>query len=335
MKKRNFINLLLIIAFIIFLFQSCTTDKPNVPKSSGKTAEIIVVSNNKTQWETKIGETIREFFCQEEIMLPQPESMFSLAYVPLTNFNNTKMFKYHHNIFIVDINNKFTEPLLEIEENLWSQPQRVIKITAPDDSSFIKIFNENKEIFLKLFLQSERKRLINLFRAFKDLSIENKIKEKFNISLSMPGGFYIAKETKNFIWLRKEPQKFSQGIIIYSYDYTDTIAFNENRIIAYRDSLTKEYIPGPTLNTYMLVSKEVIPPVYKKINFNDNFSIETRGLWMIHGDFMGGPFINYTLVDEKKNKVITLDGYVYAPNSDKRDLLLQLESIFYSLKFTE
>jgi hypothetical protein len=52
----------------------------------------------------------------------------------------------------------------------------------------------------------------------------------------------------------------------------------------------------------------------------------------VENDFMGGPFVSYTFVDEKRNRVVTLDGYVYAPNAPKRDLMIQLESIMYSMK---
>ncbi len=58
-----------------------------------------------------------------------------------------------------------------------------------------------------------------------------------------------------------------------------------------------------------------------------------RGLWELHGDFMGGPFVSYTVVDERHNRVVTLDGFVYNPGHDKRDLLRQIESLLYTLSF--
>ena len=85
----------------------------------------------------------------------------------------------------------------------------------------------------------------------------------------------------------------------------------------------------------MTVSEEYMPIISNKIDFNGKFAVETRGLWELENDFMGGPFVNYTLVDEKRNKVITLDGYVYAPNAPKRDLMIQMEALIYSLKFVE
>jgi hypothetical protein len=50
---------------------------------------------------------------------------------------------------------------------------------------------------------------------------------------------------------------------------------------------------------------------------------------------MGGPFISYTFVDERNNLVVTLDGYVYAPNSPKLALLKQVQSVLLSFKYID
>jgi hypothetical protein len=55
----------------------------------------------------------------------------------------------------------------------------------------------------------------------------------------------------------------------------------------------------------------------------------------VENDFMGGPFINFTFLDEKRNRLISMDGYVYNPNEFKRNFLRQMESIFYTLRITE
>ncbi len=332
--KRN----IFVIATLLFsslLFTSCGGGKSTGQRSSGKTAEIIVVMNSEKQWEGAVGDTLRAFFRREYPRLPQPEPYFSLVYTPKPNFAATKMFKPHHNILIVDINKKYKKAELNARKNVWAEPQRVIQITAPDADSFITLFEEKKDFIMKIVEDSERQRLMTTFAAFRDYEVQEQIKKSFHFSLEIPGGFYIAKKFSNFMWIRKETKKFSQGLIIYTYDFTDTVAFNPKRIISYRDSITKTYIPGPSEGSYMAVSKDYIKPVSKEIDFNGLFAVETRGLWKVEGDFMGGPFINYTFVDEKRNKVITIDGYVYAPNAPKRNMVMQLESIIWSFKFSE
>ncbi len=321
--------------FILFFLTSCSNDKTTGQRSSGKTAEIIVVMKSDVQWKGVAGDSIRAFLGQEYPQLPQPEPYFSLVFAPEASFMSSKMLRPHHSIFIIDIAKKYKTAKMQARKNVWAKPQKVIKITAPDAETFISFFEEKKDFILKTFEESERERLISTFDAFRDYPLQEQIKKNFNFSLTMPGGFYVAKKYANFMWIRKETEKFSQGLIIYTYDFTDTVAFNLKRIISYRDSITKAYIPGPTEGSFMSVSNDYIKPVSKRIDFNGLFAVETRGLWKVKGDFMGGPFINYTLVDEKRNKVITIDGYVYAPNAPKRNMVMQLESIIWSFKFAD
>jgi len=333
MKKTGLFPSILIVFLALFTMQSCDLDVPVLKHSSGKTAEMIVITKNETQWNTEIGKTIKNWFGQDHIGLPQPEPAFSVVNIQKSNFK--KMFKLHRNIFIVNIDKKAKKPAIEIRKDLWSQPQVVIKITAPSKAAFLKIFNERKESFINLYDKVERRRIIGTFKSFADISIKNELKDKFGISMIIPGGFYIAHKGKDFIWLRKETHTFSEGILIYSYDYSDTIAYEPERIIEIRDSITKKFIPGPSDGSYMKISQDIVYPFFKEINFNDNFAIETRGLWKLEGDFMGGPFINYTLVNEKSLKVITADAFLYNPKEKKVKYMRQLEAILYSLKFIE
>jgi hypothetical protein len=85
----------------------------------------------------------------------------------------------------------------------------------------------------------------------------------------------------------------------------------------------------------MVIAQEDIPPVFDTItDFPGGYAVETRGLWKVENNYMGGPFINYTMIDKANNKVLTLDGYIYFPNQDKKSYLRQLEAIFFAAKFT-
>jgi hypothetical protein len=329
---RRTVFLLSAIITILSLNSCKETKKKMALRSSGKTAELIVVTNNKTQWEENIGDSIRAFYQQDFKILPQPEPIFNLANVPMAAFMDSKMFRTHHNVLIVDIKKTAKKTEMEARKDYWSSPQRVVKIIAPSRKAFLEFFEEKKETILGIQMQSERERVYSLFKAFRDLTLREEIHKAYNFTLEIPKGFYIAKKISNFAWLRKETKNNSQGIMIYTYDFTDTTAFNPIRIISYRDSLTKEYVPGPTEGSYMAVSKDYIQPEFRKINFLGLYAVESRGLWKVENDFMGGPFVSYTFVDEKRNRVVTLDGYVYAPNAPKRDLMIQLESIMYSMK---
>jgi hypothetical protein len=323
---------------VAFMVSSCTWDKSGKKRSTGKTNEILIVTNNQKQWESPVGETIREFFEQDMIGLPQPEAIFYLFNIPESAMN--KIFRRIHNIFIVDINPDITKPLIEIKRNLWARPQMVIKITAPDEGIFISLFLEHRERFLKLYNDLEIQRTNEYFSMAKSVSLTRKLKNKFGLSLDIPGGFAIAYEDKDFIWLRQTLHKAKQdaelGIMVYTYNYNNTSAFSPENIITVRDSITKRHVPGPTKGSFMAVSDQFFPPVFTRTSdFTTDFAVETRGLWKVVNDFMGGPFISYTFVDPEHERVITLDGYVYNPNGLKRNFVRQLEAIFNTLKFEE
>ena len=61
--------------------------------------------------------------------------------------------------------------------------------------------------------------------------------------------------------------------------------------------------------------------------------LETRGTWEVKGDFMGGPFLNYLIEDKLNERVLLVEGFVFAPSKRKRDNIIEIEAIVKSLKF--
>ncbi len=332
MKRAFQISLLFIFSLIL---SSCGDSKVTELRSSGKTAEIIISLNHKTKWEGPVGDSIKAFFNTEYEVLPQAEPLFEMAFIPIDRLTENKMFRAHHNILIVDIDKNVTETKFEAKKDFWAAPQRVIKITSPSDEDFIAYWQEKKESIYGILMDSEHERLNKTFHAFRDRDIQNDISKTFGFTLEISSGFYVATNRNDFMWIRKEAKHHSQGIIIYTYDFVDTMAFEQARIISFRNAITEEFIPGPAVDSYMTVAEEYAPILSKRIGLNNLFAVETRSLWRLENDFMGGPFVSYTFVDERNNKVITIDGYIYAPNKPKRDLMIQIESIAHSLKFTE
>jgi hypothetical protein len=134
--------------------------------------------------------------------------------------------------------------------------------------------------------------------------------------------------------MQKVKQDVELGIIIHERPYIDTNSFAEQEILILRDSLTSRFISGPNEGSFMVISKDFIPPVFKRMDdFVTGYAVETRGLWMVHNDFMGGPFISYTFVDPGLERVITVDGYVYNPGDLKRNFIRQMEAIFHTISF--
>ena len=91
---------LFIILFSFLIITSCGDMGSSTANSSGKTAEMIVVTNNQAKWESRVGDSIRQFFNQEFEVLPQSEPLFEMTHIPMATFTDNAMFQSHHNILI-------------------------------------------------------------------------------------------------------------------------------------------------------------------------------------------------------------------------------------------
>jgi len=332
MKQINFFSSVILLLLVI-TFSSCDDNikRSGLPRSIGNTSEVLVVLQNEQQWDNIIGQSIKKHLAKDQYGLTQVEPIFDLAHITVNNFSD--MFKKHRNILIVDIDKKTTKTKVEIFKNKWSDPQHIIRVTSPSATIFAADFNEYTDEIINDYSEAERIRILSVFRPSSKNKIRKAVRDNFNLDITIPQGFYVAKTEPGFMWIRKEVTDFSQGIIIISEPYIDEEQFSKNSIIARTNRDLKLYIPGDSEGTYMAITEDYIPTVSKQIdNFASDYTIELRGVWNVEHDFMGGPFVSYTFLDPDNDQIITILGYIYHPNKKKRNLLRQLEAIIYSVK---
>ncbi len=323
-----------IVLSLVFLGACKPKDtSPRKEDASGATLEILVITDNKEQWEGSLGDTLRHFFSRTQTTMPQPEPLFTLANVEVTGFN--KMFQPHHNILILTLDPEATKSMIETRKDLWAEPQRVIKITAPSYQELIAEIDSNKVAFMDLFLETEYKRTTKTDHAFLEYKLVKQLEDEYKISLVIPEGYNLALKRNEFVWIRKETLKESQGLLIYIEPYTDTNQFRNDNIILRRNLYTMNWIPGPSLGSFMTTDVNNIKPTFRRIHLNGRFTVETRGVWETVGDYMGGPFVSYSIVDEKQNRLVTIEGYVYAPNDPKTVLLHHVDAICRTIDFID
>jgi len=319
----------LIAALII---TSCAESKTKGPNSTGRGSEIIVVCS-KTVWNGPIGDTIKAVLMQSMAGLPEAEPEYTLINIPEKDFS--RFLQTHRNVLIVDIKPEYKKSKVETLKNVWSQPQRVIKMKAASDTALINVFAKNNEAVRELFAQNERARFSAQNALSRNLEIERTLSDTFGIKMVVSNDFYKAKKMSDFIWLRSESTTMGLGLMIYTFPYKDTAQMSPEAVLAARDRYTKLYIPGPIEGSYMTTERKYFDPESRKVLFKGLFALETRGLWRTEGDFMGGPFVNYTIVDAPRQRIVVFDGYVYYPNKSKRNYVRQLESIIWGAEFVD
>ena len=326
------------IAFLLFaviLTVSCKTRNREIlkPIPSGAPGDVLLVMNTKL-WDSFSGDTIRSILAGPVEVLPQDEPRFDVIRIDYSGFD--KNFKQQRNIIIVKVGTDQQKAEILVQKGLWARTQLLVSLLAPDENALITLLNENRDKLISLLVNTELKRLMDAYHASADKQVMDKLKQEQGIILTIPKGYEINTLKKNFVWLSQEYRDIIQGILIYSFPYTDKETFTRNYLVKKRNSFLKKNVPGELEGSYM-TTEPLFPPLFREYELsNGRYTAELRGLWRIQdGLAMGGPFVSITQLDQARNRIVTIEGFVFAPGEKKRDLLQQLEAIIFTLDFTD
>jgi len=295
--------------------------------SNGKAGEVILILDNKYASDAT-REHIEAILTQPQPALNQEEPMFDLLHFENKDF--TPQFQRHRNIVQFEVNHNFASNTFEIKDNVWTSPQVFIYFRGNDMDSLLALFQQHEDEIIKKLYDNDLKRVLYYASSNNDPFIEKKIREKFGINITIPGTYNIAREEDDFMWLRFKTVKNDRFIIIYKTSGNDV---TRKGLIDARNEKTKSYIPGAIRGAYPIVAEQNQLPLYhENIKIGTTFGAELRGLWESVGDKMGGPFYQYAFIDKTGENVISVDGFVYAPEEDKRDYLREVEAIVKSVR---
>jgi hypothetical protein len=345
------------LAIFIFVFSviSCESwiGEQSMPQGRGEAGEIILVLDS-IRWAGDIGKELRLTFRETVDGLPREEPLFDLRHIVPTNFKG--ILKNAKNLVLAipmrDSNpegrkmqnlftNKSLDSLLENQDiflinrkNLFATDQQVLFLIHHDDESFKEeIANQRDQI--RYFFNSieERRAMVNMYKIREEKMIANKIQTDLGFNLRIPYGFRIAESSEDFVWLRMAGQEIDKNLFIAFKNYTDVEAFNDDKIIEWRNEICEEHIYGDPENPQsFLVTELQIPPVVAEVNFNGSYGKNLKGLWKTNNISMGGPFVSYAFVDEKTNRMYYIEGFVYGPGVDQRELMREMNVILKTFK---
>ena len=329
MKKKN-IYLIALLCCGLLLITSCGKKQGISVKvdnfSSGKAGEIILIMDNHI-WNDEYQKTIKSFLTQPQPAIPQKEPMFDILQFENKDFSSN--FQRHRNIIHFDVNADASANTFNVEKNKWTSPQVYVHIKGIDAASCLTLFLEHKEEILKELYENDLRRLQTVFADDTDPNTEKLIRNKFGINISVPNQYRVASEQDDFLWLRYRTNKNDRFIMIYKYPVAE---MTHHFLMDTRDAFTKKYIPGALPKAYPIISRHDGFPMIEKTKIGKFDGIEMRGLWESVNDQMGGPFYSFTFLDNSGENYITVDGFVYAPQEDKRNYIREVEAIVKTVR---
>lgn len=350
---KTFSSILIALAIGI-VFTSCESEGTGAdsskPKARGSIGEIILVIDS-VKWAGPVGDQLKEIFESDIPGMIRSEAKFKVNTVDPRAM--TRMLKMSTNLIYVTtfddkgsasqaINAQFSK---ESKEKAMNDPdiyslrmedeyaigQEVLYLFGNTEEQLVENLKKNGSRLQNLFEVRERGRLEKIILARKNSAAAFEAKENLGIEINVPASYQVAKSEDDFLWVRQitpSGNRADISLFFYETDYTSEEQTFPANILKLRDSITKQHIFGdPEDTTSYVVSEKQIPPAFRNMVINDNFTTEIRGAWKTNNTSMGGSYLGYLMIDQKKGKLYYIEGFVFYPNEIHRDALREIETI--------
>ncbi len=355
--KAGYSTLKILLFLSASAFYSCDqikkeAEEASLPSSTGEFAEMIVLTDRASTEQLK--GSIESHFAYDAPALPPPaESVRKLRFTDQDFFKG--FFRKHYQVLVLVHRNNWATLAEYFPEqfrsqisthvqgkkagmitlrDVWAKPQTVHVLVAANVDDLNQLMaNSSESLDRQLAGFSRESHLTSIYGKglYTDSHFVNMISMR-NFGISIPPSFRISADRNDFLWFRKNGPKYDLGIFVYDEPYQNIQQFSPEYIASRRNQMTQKYIKGQLDSTWMSI-EPIIPMKFDTTEFKGNYTIETRGWWKLQNDFMGGPFLSYTVLSPDKKRVITIEGNVYAPNEPKFKRLRELEIIMGTLKW--
>lgn len=317
-------------------FRSLTGAKKT---AQGSPYEVLVVCDGY-EWESLLGTELKAVLETPVEMLNQVEPMFNVVRITARDFKH--LLPSYRNILKVLCSSQVAETSIVAQYDVVASPQIVLTFQGPSIAAMVEYLKQNGSALLQVLEIAERNRTIEYAKKQGARALEKIIKEEFDIDMHISNGYLFRAESDDFVWASNEYPVASQGFFIYSHPFKGKASVTTESLVKARNEFAKR-IPGPTDGSYMTTVKRIpnveddgyvdFMPQRKVVKINGRDWIELRGFWEVERDFMGGPFVSYTTLDEREGELLTIDCYVYSPKYGKRNFLRPLEHLVYGVSF--
>jgi hypothetical protein len=345
-------KLILIALTLIASMQSChlKSSEKIADTAMGEAGDIAILTD-KTTW-SNYGNLIDSVFSKPIEGIVENEPSFVIRRCDEGSFAG--MYKKNYNLFIlihgenwptlrslfnpatakhIDSVLKGEKVKLLRDKDKWAKPQEVQFLIAPKMHQFVSEFKTNSQFYLDRALAAERNSTVNSlihYTQSSDTFFNNQLKKR-GYAIRHTQNYRLSVVSDSFVGLSRYISDQHLGSYMYDEDYVDEEQFSQKYILAKRNKMMGRHISGTDrpdgLKTYMSNDTNAIKPVSKVIRFKGRYAVETRGWWEMTNDFMGGPYVLYTIHCPEINKVVSVEGNVFAPNREKNRFLRQLELI--------
>ena len=335
MKTRTIlIWLLLVLAggSLVYHFSKPSKRSIFTKRATGAAHEVLVVMD-KEYWNREAGKLLKKQLIAPISGLPQIEPSMRVTYAEPNQFNG--LLRYVRNIIQVQIDKSlYTKITVSKEQDVWATGQELIRIYAPSEELLIPYLEEEGSLLVSYLETKERERYAAYLDESHNLWVQDSVMSQFQVQLFAPKEISSSKTSTDFFWATDHGRNGRTDFVLYSFPYIDERTFSLDYLVTKRDSVLGKQIKGAYPDSYMTTVKHLTPS-YETVKLNHTYCGVVRGLWEMEGDMMGGPFVSYAYLDEKNQRIVVVETFVYAPNTDKAKFIRRGEAVLHTLRFMD
>ncbi|PWN07511.1 DUF4837 family protein [Rhodohalobacter mucosus] len=344
MKKALF----LIPVLGAFILASCESDYR--PASIGSMDEIIVVMDS-TSWDSETALAIEETFGAPIRTIPYPiEPKYKLTYRDFrTNDQLDRIQEFKNIIFAAPIDSEnniasFIRAILsdDVEnrvrsgdsfafplEDQWMRDQWTLILSSTSDQELAeKIRNADQSLVGHLESRSIDRRTAEVYRRGEQTDLNEMLWDNYGWQVRMQHDYIpVIDTTDAVVFARYLPDNNRRMWAWWADEISDFSVVDQEWINTKRDSLMQIYMQGERDSSY--VTTDYRRPIEMTAVERDDRIVgyETMGMWQMVGNFMGGPFVNFTYFDPETERLFMVEYWQFAPGVNKRRFIRQFQAM--------
>lgn len=317
---------------LLFLLASCQDSPPRLADAKGTPSELLVVLPSALV-DTDIADTLQTITDCDAPGLGSAERIFRTMTIGERGYE--KVYKLMHSQLRVEIDPQQKEPTLGVARDVSARPQLQLLIRAASQAQLGRFLSQNRERIQRLILDFQLDRQAAMLQRKHSKKVDKELRQ-LGYSVSMPVDMGSTKRGKDFLWASSNRGGDKDiNFLFYTLPWTEQDIRDVDWYVQRRDSVLHQNIPGMQEGQWMQTSRgdDGAPVVWPMLRRTDEGEqVEIRGLWDMHGGFMGGPFVAHVRIDSVARKIVIAEGFVFSPNTSKRDLLRSIEAGLRTLR---
>ncbi len=343
-------------AVVVLTLASCSEfnkRRNNETWATGKPGQVLVVCTDELWQSSELDSFFFEISPAEAPYYPF-EYAFKFNQKNVAGFNSN--YKSTRNILIIEKHDEaeYTPVKVNILRNKWVKGQVVVEVFFNNVKDINKISKADLNAITQAFEEAEIDRYVKHFNSKSNASVKSILQAKYGLTFDFPVGVDVLNDVDDFMRFdipdRSREMPLDGGadvqtskanfilssVLIWQQDYTMPEQLTMMNLLDFQDTILKKYAPHEKKGAYLATEYDtLVYPISQTLPINGVDMVEIKGQYRIRGRsdvFMGGPFVSYSFVNPKTNKIVTVFGMVHGPSEPLLTYIREHKALVRTLK---